>query len=41
MCSLDGREQGSLARLCLKLREGDVRKFADEMSHPEVDDQET
>jgi len=38
---LDGREQETLARLCLKLRAGDVRKFASEMTHEEVDDQES
>ena len=37
---LDAREKESLVRLCLKLREGDVRKFVDEMSHPEVEDQD-
>jgi len=38
---LDGREQETLTRLCLKLREGDVRKFASEMMHEEVDDQDS
>ena len=37
---LDGREQETLARLCLKLRAGDVLKFASEMMHEDVEDQE-
>lgn len=38
---LDGNEQMSLTRLCEKVREGDVRKFASEMMHEDVDDQES
>jgi DNA-binding MarR family transcriptional regulator len=38
MRSLDGREQESLSRLCRKLRQGDVRKFASEITHEDVKD---
>lgn len=41
MRTLDGREQESLARLCLKLRKGDVRKFVHELTHEYVGDQES
>jgi MarR family 2-MHQ and catechol resistance regulon transcriptional repressor len=36
---LDGREQESLSRLCRKLREGDVLKFASEMMHVDVEEE--
>lgn len=38
---LEGKEQMALARMCNKVREGDVAKFVDEITHPEVDDQES
>jgi hypothetical protein len=33
-----GREQGTLNRLCRKLREGDVMKFVSELTHEDVED---
>lgn len=41
MRSLDAREQESLSRLCRKLRQGDARRFASEITDEDVDDQET
>ena len=35
---LDAREQESLSRVCRKLREGDVLKFASEMMHEDVEE---
>jgi DNA-binding MarR family transcriptional regulator len=37
---LEGKEQMSLARMCNKVREGDVRKFVNEITHSEVYDQD-
>ena len=38
MRALDGREQESLSRLCAKLREGDILKFASEMTHEDAEE---
>jgi hypothetical protein len=35
---LDGREQGTLSRICRKLREGDVLKLIREITHEDQED---
>jgi len=37
MRTLDGREQLSLMRICRKLREGNILKFASELTHEDAD----
>jgi DNA-binding MarR family transcriptional regulator len=37
---LDAREKDSLRRICHKLRKGDVRKFVEEITLEDADDQE-
>jgi len=38
---LQGKQQMALARMCDKVREGDVRKFVDEITLEDFDDQES
>lgn len=41
MRALDGRERESLSRLCRKLREGDVLRFASEMMHEDAEEKKS